>query len=141
MEPKRDSKTLTEMQKKFLAALFGEAFGNFAEAKRLAGYSEYTTTAEVIAPLKDEIIRHTQDYLVANAPKAVMKITGALDERQPNANMLKAAAMILDRVGVIERKAGDAVELNVPKGGIFILPAKEAHSFEKYKAADEDEGE
>lgn len=137
MEPK--DKNLTDLQKKFLAALFGEALGNFAEAKRLAGYSEYTTTAEVIAPLKEEILKHAQDYLVAHVPKAMMKMTGALDERQPNANVLKAVDMILNRAGMVEKKAGEAVELNVPKGGIFILPAKEVQVFEKLVKTEDQE--
>lgn len=127
---------LTELQQKFLAALFGEAQGNFAEAKRLAGYSDYTTVAEVIEPLKDELIRHTKNFLVAHGPKASIKIAGALDEKVPNANVLKAADMILNRMGVLEQKSGDVVVdvSNLPKGGIFILPAKEAQVFTRVEA-------
>lgn len=143
MDEKKEPKALTELQQKFLSALFGEAAGNFAEAKRLAGYSDYTTVAEVIEPLKDEIVRHTKNFLVAHGPKASMKITGALDEKVPNANVLKAADMILNRMGVLEQKSGDVtVDVsNLPKGGIFILPAKEAQVFTRVSDEDKQESE
>lgn len=129
----KESKKLTDKQTAFLAALFGEAAGNFSEAKRIAGYSDYTTTAEVINGLRDEILEHTNSFLAGHAPKAVMKLVGLLDN--PNSggagNLLKTVETILNRVGISEKKSGEGVELKVPSGGLFILPAKEVQEFKK----------
>ncbi len=126
---------LTEKQHHFLHALFGEAAGNFREAMRIAGYSDATTVREVIEPLRQEILSHAQSFLSAHSPKAVMKLVSMLDNpNQPGAsNLLKTIQMIVDRVGLTEKR--EEVSLTVPSGGIFILPAKEAQEFVRYDNA------
>ena len=42
------TKNLTEKQQKFMAVLFEEANGDVVAAKKLAGYSDTTTTHDVI---------------------------------------------------------------------------------------------
>lgn len=121
----KESKTLTELQLKFLEALFGEAEGNPRQAMRLAGYSEATSTKEVTEALQDEIIKLTKVYLGSHAAKAGMKLVKQLDNETPNANLLKAISMIMDKVGLVDKSASDEVNLKVPSGGLFILPAKE----------------
>ena len=126
------STTLTEKQQIFLGALFGGAEGNFREAMRMAGYSESTTVKEVIAPLRQEILDHAQSFLSAHSPKAIMKLVSMLDNpNQPGAsNLLKTIQMIVDRVGLTEKR--EEHTMTVPSGGIFILPAKEAQEFVRY---------
>jgi hypothetical protein len=115
---------LTEQQKIFLDQLFGDADGNFRVAMRAAGYSDNTTRAEIIKTLGEEIVSMANGALALQAPKAVRKFEYVLDN--PNApgnpNLLKAAAEILNRVGV--QKAAGSVDLKVPSGGLVILPAK-----------------
>ena len=49
-------KQLTELQEKFLDALFGDAKGNYAKAMRLAGYAESTKPHVIVQSLRSEII-------------------------------------------------------------------------------------
>lgn len=115
---------LTDQQKVFLESLFGDSEGDFRTAMRAAGYSENTTRGEIIKTLGDEIIGTANGILALDAPKAAHKLRSLLDN--PNipgaANLHKAAAEILNRVGV-QKAAGD-VQLKVPSGGLVILPAK-----------------
>ena len=46
------TRTLTAKQDKFLSVLFDEANGDVVQAKLLAGYSENTSTTEIIRGLK-----------------------------------------------------------------------------------------
>ena len=98
----------------------------------MAGYSESTTVKEVIAPLRQEILDHAQSFLSAHSPKAIMKLVSMLDNpNQPGAsNLLKTIQMIVDRVGLTEKR--EEHTMTVPSGGIFILPAKEAQEFVRY---------
>ena len=64
------TKTLTPKQEDFLEALLGEARGNIRAAMDIAGYSRTTKTAEVVAPLKEEITERAGMMLAMNAPKA-----------------------------------------------------------------------
>ena len=50
------TKTLSPKQEDFLEAPLGEALGNIRAAMDLAGYSRTTKTAEVVGPLKEEIM-------------------------------------------------------------------------------------
>ena len=50
------ARELTEQQQKFLAVLFDEAGGDVLTAKKLAGYSDTTSTTQVVASLKEEIL-------------------------------------------------------------------------------------
>ncbi len=72
------ARELTEQQQKFLAVLFDEAGGDVLTAKKLAGYSDTTTTTQVVKSLKEEIIDATQMFMSRNAPKAAMAMVGAL---------------------------------------------------------------
>lgn len=116
-------KELNEMQEKFLEALFGEAAGNAHLAKKMAGYSESTKTAQIVRTLKDEIAARTRDYIANHAPEAIASIVGVL--RNPtalgNKDKIAAAKDILDRAGFKEAEKIE-VKSDTP---IFILPAKE----------------
>jgi phage terminase small subunit len=57
------SRELTERQQKFLEVLFEEANGDVVQAKLLAGYSGKTSTANVVASMKDEIMDATTLYM------------------------------------------------------------------------------
>ena len=71
------ARQLTGKQQAFLNVLFDEAGGNMVTAKKLAGYSDTTTTTEIVKGLKEEILEATQMYMAQNAPKAAMAMTGA----------------------------------------------------------------
>lgn len=43
------ARALTEKQQKLLAVLFDEAGGDLVTAKKLAGYSDATTTTEIVS--------------------------------------------------------------------------------------------
>ena len=57
------ARQLTEKQQKLLAVLFDEAGGDLVTAKKLAGYSDASSTTEVMRGIKDEILEATQDYM------------------------------------------------------------------------------
>lgn len=126
-DTKKPQRELTEKQKIFLDALMGEARGNIRKAMDIAGYAKESSVASVVNSLKDEMIDRAKNYMAANAMKASMALEDSLDD--PNAlgtaNKLKAAQAILDRAGISGKteKEGD-VNLKVPTGGLFILPAK-----------------
>lgn len=134
-------KELTDKQKALLAALFGEAEGNWREAMRIAGYSENTSLSEVIDPIKEEVISQSNSYLASLSPKAVRKMGSLLDDPNlPGApNLMRVVESILNRVGISEKKVGDEVNLKVPSGGLFILPAKEVQDFQKVIPEDAEE--
>jgi phage terminase small subunit len=46
------ARTLTDNQQRFLQVLFEEANGDVVTAKRLAGYSETTSTTQLLRHLK-----------------------------------------------------------------------------------------
>ena len=50
------ARQLTERQQKFLSILFDEAGGDVVTAKKLAGYSDATSTTEVVNSMKEEIL-------------------------------------------------------------------------------------
>ena len=53
------ARELTEQQQKFLAVLFDEAGGDVLTAKKLAGYSDTTTTTQVVkASRKRSLMPH-----------------------------------------------------------------------------------
>ena len=118
------TRQLTDKQKKFLDVLFEEAGGDVPTAKRLAGYSDATSSTEVVASLKEEIIDATHMYMARNAPKAAMSMVGALYD--PTELGIKekmvAAKDLLDRAGLGKV---DKVDVTSSSGGIFYLPPKE----------------
>ena len=66
---------LTDKQKDFLDALFGEANGDPKLAGEIAGYSHYTIPLKA---LKEEIIDRAEQVLAAFAPKASMQVINTM---------------------------------------------------------------
>jgi len=130
------TKELTIQQTKFLEVLFNEAGGDYRKAKDLAGYSSETPLSSVTKNLKEDILKYMQEFVLINGPKALFTLIRQLDVDQPNANKLKTIDMILNRMGMGEKKEAD-IKLDIPEGGIFILPAKEAQVFERIAKANE----
>jgi len=118
-------KELTEMQEKFLDALFGEARGNPKLAGEIAGYSEHSYP-KVLRNLKSEITARAENYLAVHSAKAATRMVDMLDEdgTTPHANIrMEAAKQILDRIGIVKK---DQIDINMKAmHGIFILPAKD----------------
>lgn len=115
-------KELTENQKAFLSALLGEAKGDFKLAKKLAGYADSVSVAEIVKALKTEIREAARDALATASIKAAFAMEDVL--LNPNApgtgNIIKAAESILNRTGVKE----DESVSGLPDGAVLILPEK-----------------
>lgn len=132
------SKELTTLQTSFLNALFGEAQGDPNKAKVLAGYSEDSSTLSIVRSLKKEILELTKLNLALSAPQAAAKLIEVAlnDQVEVSPNRLKAIQDILNRVGA-EEKAEANVSVNIPQGGIVIMPAKGAnHSLKQDEVID-----
>ena len=114
---KKESTELTEKQKLFLSALFGEANGEPRTAAEIAGYAP-TSYPKVVQGLKDQIIERA---------KAAISMANAIDDDGsiPGANIrMEAAKQVLDRVGLVKK---EKIDINAKVAhGIFILPPKEA---------------
>ena len=112
---------MNEQQEKCLNALFSEAQGNFRQAMDIAGYSKHEFPARLIRSLKDEIIDRAEHMLAANAPKAVLSMTGVLDDPSAlgNRDRLAAAKEILDRTGIVKT---EKIEHKGTPSAIVILP-------------------
>jgi len=123
---KKEATELTEKQKIFLSALFGEANGEPRAAAEIAGYAP-TSYPKVVHGLKDQIIERAETVLAAHSPKAALSIANAIDDDGsiPGASIrMEAAKQVLDRVGLVKR---EKLDINAKVAhGIFILPAKEA---------------
>jgi hypothetical protein len=117
------AKELTEQHKVFLDVLFGEANGNIAKAKVLAGFSENYKTSKLTNYLKEEIIEATQPYIAMNAPKAAMAmVSGIVDPTELGIKeKMSAAKDLLDRAGL---QKTDKVQVE-STNGVMILPAKD----------------
>ena len=115
---------MTEQQEKCLNALFGEAQGNFREAMNIAGYAQTEYPARLIRSLKAEIIERAEYMLAANAPKAVLSMSGILDDPSAlgNKDRLAAAKEILDRAGIVKT---EKVEHKTNGAAIVFLPPLE----------------
>ena len=116
------ARQLTGKQQAFLNVLFDEAGGNMVTAKKLAGYSDTTTTTEIVKGLKEEILEATQMYMAQNAPKAAMAMTGALFDPTEHGirDKMVAAKELLDRVGLVKTEKMQ-VEAS---GGVMLMPPK-----------------
>lgn len=123
--PATKKKELTELQVKFLEALFGEAEGDPGKAKKLAGYAPTTTTASIVRQLREEINEIAMDQLAMGAPKAATSLVSLLYNPTTSGAdiIIKTAAQILDRAGVI-KKSEPETNIKINGGGLFILPAK-----------------
>ena len=116
------ARELTEQQQKFLAVLFDEAGGDVLTAKKLAGYSDTTSTTQVVSSLKEEIIDATQLFMSRNAPKAAMAMVGALYDPTELGirDKMQAAKELLDRTGLVKTE-----KLQVEaSGGVMLMPPK-----------------
>ena len=123
---KKETTELTEKQKLFLSALFGEANGEPRAAAEIAGYAP-TSYPKVVHGLKDQIIERAEMVLAAHSPKAAISMANAIndDGSIPGANIrMEAAKQVLDRVGLVKK---EKIDINAKVAhGIFILPPKEA---------------
>ena len=117
------ARKLTEQQQKFLDVLFDQANGDIPLAKKLAGYSETTSTTHIIKGLKEEIIDATQTYLSRNAPKAAMAMVGALYDPTELGirDKMQAAKELLDRTGLVKT---EKMQVEA-KGGVMLMPPKQ----------------
>ena len=117
------ARQLTEQQQKFLSVLFEDAGGAILTAKKLAGYSDTTSTSHVVNSLKEEIIDATQTFLSRNAPKAAMAMVGALYDPTELGirDKMQAAKELLDRTGLVKT---EKVQVEA-KGGVMLMPPKQ----------------
>ena len=115
---------LTQKQRLFLDVLFDKAQGSIAQAKKLAGYSDGTSSSEVVRSLKDEINEATREYLARVAPKAAFSMANVLDD--PTELGIKekmvAAKDLLDRTGHAKTEKMEVTSST----GLFILPPKDS---------------
>jgi hypothetical protein len=133
-------KELTEKQRDFLSHLFGEAQGDPRKAVKLAGYAENTNVAVVMEPIQEEINKLSLSYLAKHGPKVVMTLLRFLDDNDApkgGSNTLKAIQMIREMINLGVPSNKEDVNLKVPSGGLFILPAKEVPNFQKIKEEDD----
>ena len=116
------ARQLTEQQQKFLSVLFEEAGGDVLTAKKLAGYSDTTSTTHVVNSLKEEIIDATQTFLSRNAPKAAMAMVGGLYDPTELGirDKMAAAKELLDRTGLVKTEKMQVEST----GGVMLLPPK-----------------
>jgi hypothetical protein len=118
------ARQLTEKQIKFLEVLFDEAGGDVVTAKKLAGYSEGSSTSVIVESIKDEIADKTRTWFARTAPKAAMAMTQALYDPTELGirDKMAAAKDLLDRAGLGKV---DKIDVGSSSGGVFILPSKE----------------
>ena len=117
------ARQLTEQQQKFLAALFDEAGGSIVQAKKLAGYSDTTSTTHIVNSLKEEILDATQTYMSRNAPRAAVAMVGALIDPTELGirDKMQAAKELLDRTGLVKT---EKMQVET-KGGVMLMPPKQ----------------
>ena len=117
------ARALTEKQQKLLAVLFDEAGGDINVAKRIAGYSDATSSTEIINSLKEEIIDATSAYMARNAPKAAMAMVGALYDPTELGirDKMSAEKELLDRSGLVKT---EKMQVEA-KGGVMLMPPKQ----------------
>lgn len=116
------ARQLTEKQQKLLDVLFDEAGGDIVQAKKLAGYADTSSTAEIVKGIKEEILDATQMYMARNAPKAAMAMVGGLYDPTELGirDKMAAAKELLDRTGLVKTEKMQ-VEAS---GGVMLMPPK-----------------
>ena len=116
------ARQLTERQQKFLSVLFDDAGGDVVAAKKIAGYSDATSTTEVVNSMKEEILESTQSYMARNVPKAAMAMVGGLYDPTELGirDKMAAAKELLDRTGLVKT---EKVQVEA-KGGVMLMPPK-----------------
>jgi len=122
------ARELTEQQQKFLAVLFDEAGGDVLTAKKLAGYSDQTSTTQIVNSMKEEILDATQLYMSRNAPKAAMAMVGALYDPTELGirDKMAAAKELLDRTGLVKT---EKMQVET-KGGVMLMPPKQTEDYD-----------
>lgn len=117
------ARKLTEQQQKFLDVLFDQAAGSVAQAKKLAGYSDTTSTTHIVNSLKEEILEATQMYMSRNAPRAAVAMVGALMDPTELGirDKMQAAKELLDRTGLVKT---EKMQVET-KGGVMLMPPKQ----------------
>jgi len=117
------ARQLTEQQQKFLDVLFDEAGGSIVQAKKLAGYSDTTSTTHIVNSLKEEILDATQTYMSRNAPRAAVAMVGALIDPTELGirDKMQAAKELLDRTGLVKT---EKMQVET-KGGVMLMPPKQ----------------
>jgi hypothetical protein len=107
----------------FTAVEDGGAGGNPNLAKKLAGYSEYTSTQQLLQLYEEDLEKATRRFIAEVAPESVFSVLNVM--RTPSQigakEKLAAAKDLLDRAGFVKT---EKVEVNT-SGGLFILPAKQ----------------
>jgi hypothetical protein len=128
------TRQLTDKQQKLLNVLFDGANGDIVLAKKLAGYSDSSSTSDVIKGLKEEILDATQTYMARNAPKAAVAMVGGINDPTELGirEKLNAAKELLDRTGLIKTEKMQ-VEAT---GGVVLMPPKKGDSDEEYTKND-----
>jgi hypothetical protein len=116
------ARQLTEKQQKLLDVLFDEAGGDIVQAKKLAGYADTSSTAEIVKGIKEEILDATQMYMARNAPRAAIAMVGGLlDPTELGIrDKMAAAKELLDRTGLVKTEKMQ-VEAS---GGVMLMPPK-----------------
>lgn len=116
------ARQLTEKQQKLLDVLFDEAGGDIIAAKKLAGYADTSSTAEIVKGIKEEILEATQMFMARNAPKAAMAMVGGLYDPTELGirDKMSAAKELLDRTGLVKTEKMQ-VEAS---GGVMLMPPK-----------------
>lgn len=122
------ARALTEQQQTFLAVLFDEAGGDVLTAKKLAGYSDQTSTTQIVNSMKEEILDATQLYMSRNAPKAAMAMVGALYDPTELGirDKMAAAKELLDRTGLVKT---EKMQIET-KGGVMLMPPKQTEDYD-----------
>jgi len=122
------TRALTEQQQTFLAVLFDEAGGDVLTAKKLAGYSDQTSTTQIVNSMKEEILDATQLYMSRNAPKAAMAMVGALYDPTELGirDKMAAAKELLDRTGLVKT---EKMQVET-KGGVMLMPPKQTEDYD-----------
>ena len=117
------ARALTEKQQKLLAVLFDEAGGDIVAAKKIAGYSDATSSTEILNSLKEEILDATSTYMARNAPKAAMAMVGALYDPTELGirDKMSAAKELLDRTGLVKT---EKMQVET-KGGVMLMQPKQ----------------
>lgn len=117
------ARNLTEQQQLFMEVLFDGAGGDVVLAKKMAGYSESTSTTYIVTTLRDEIAEATRVYLARIAPRAAISMAGALIDPTELGlrDKMIAARDILDRTGFTKTE-----KIDLGSSAIFILPPKNA---------------
>ena len=116
------ARQLTDKQQALLNVLFEEAGGDMVQAKKLAGYADTSSTAEIVKGIKEEILDATQMYMARNAPRAAIAMVGGLlDPTELGIrDKMSAAKELLDRTGLVKTEKMQ-VEAS---GGVMLMPPK-----------------